>query len=320
MSELPPAPARTVEAIYAAYEEDRKGDFRPHLGASQIGEDCERALWLSFRWASRARHTGRILRLFETGELEEKRLVANLRRIGVQVLDLDPATGRQWHVDAFGGHFSGSMDAVAIGVLEAPKTYHLVEFKTFNAKSFKKLAERGVELVKPMHVAQMQVYMHLAGLERALYVAVCKDDDAIHVERLHYDRALATRLLDKAKRIIFAPRPPEKISLDPESLLCRWCQHLDVCQGRETLPEKNCRTCLSSTPRDDGSWKCERWGEVLDLKAQKAGCPWHLNIPDLVPGMQVDAGDAWVEYVMDSGEVWRDGFVEVEVPQAELPF
>jgi len=319
MAELPPPQARTIEAIYRAYEEDRKDSFRPHLGASQIGEDCERALWLSFRWASRAKHTGRMLRLFESGELEEKRLIANLKRIGVEVLDLDPSTGRQWVVSAFGGHFSGSMDAVALSVLEAPKTWHLVECKTFNVKSFKKLIEKGVELVKPMHLHQMQCYMHLAGLERALYIAVCKDTDELHVERIHYDRALATRILDKAQRIIFAPRPPEKISLDPESLLCRWCPHLRVCQGRETLPERNCRTCLSSTPLPEGGWRCERWNEMLDEHAQKLGCPSHLYVPDLVPGQQIDAGEAWVTYVMDDGTAWRNGFVEVEVPQREMP-
>jgi hypothetical protein len=34
------------------------------------------------------------------------------------------------------GHFGGSMDAVALGIPEAPKTWHLCEFKTHNAKSF----------------------------------------------------------------------------------------------------------------------------------------------------------------------------------------
>ena len=80
-----------------------------------------------------------MLRLFETGRLEEERLVRNLRRIGVTVLDVDPETGRQWHVQAHGGHFGGSLDGVGLGILEAPRTWHVLEFKTHNAKSFAEL-------------------------------------------------------------------------------------------------------------------------------------------------------------------------------------
>ncbi len=60
----------------------------------------------------------------------------------------------------------------------------MLEFKTHSAKSFADLAAKGVEASKPQHVAQMQIYMHLTGITRALYVAVCKDTDALHIERV----------------------------------------------------------------------------------------------------------------------------------------
>ena len=85
-----------------------------------------------------------MLRLFETGRLEEERLIRNLRRIGVTVLDVDPETGRQWHVQAHGGHFGGSLDGVGLGIPEAPKTWHVLEFKTHNAQeSFAELKQQG---------------------------------------------------------------------------------------------------------------------------------------------------------------------------------
>lgn len=118
MATLPDAPSPTRDAIFAAYEADRDDGFRPHLGASQIGKPCERALWYDFRWVTRSGFQGRILRLFETGQLEEARLVRNLRRIGATVLEVDPETGRQWRVEAHGGHFGGSLDAVALGLIE----------------------------------------------------------------------------------------------------------------------------------------------------------------------------------------------------------
>lgn len=55
------------------------------------------------------------------------------------MLEVDPETGRQFRVEAHGGHFGGSLDAVALGLLEAPKTCHVVEFKTHSAKSFAEL-------------------------------------------------------------------------------------------------------------------------------------------------------------------------------------
>ena len=179
MAAIPPPACPTVTAIYAAYEAAADTGYRAHLGASLIGTECERAIWYSFRWATRAQHTGRLLRLFDTGNLAEARFVADLRRIGVTVLDLDPATGRQWNLRDASGHFGGSMDAVAIGLPEAPATWHVCEFKTHSAKSFTKLKAEGVAASKPLHWAQMQAYMQLAGLDRAFYLAVGKDTDEL---------------------------------------------------------------------------------------------------------------------------------------------
>ncbi|HLT19976.1 MAG TPA: hypothetical protein VKZ96_11010, partial [Thermomicrobiales bacterium] len=94
MAELPEPPTPTLSAIYASYEARQGDGFRDHLGASLIGKSCTRALWYDFRWATPARHSGRILRLFETGQLEEARLVRDLRATGATVLEVDPETGR----------------------------------------------------------------------------------------------------------------------------------------------------------------------------------------------------------------------------------
>src|SRR5262249_30575055 len=125
MAVLPVLPTPTLSAIYAAYEAENREGFRDHLGASLIGKSCERALWYDFRWVTLPQFPGRILRLFETGHLEEARLVRNLRATGATVLEVDLETGRQWRVEAHGGHFGGSLDAVAIGLREAPRTWHV---------------------------------------------------------------------------------------------------------------------------------------------------------------------------------------------------
>lgn len=306
MVALPAQVSQTVEAIYAAREVAQDAGYRDHLGYSMIGNECSRAIWYSFRWATRARHTGRLLRLFETGHLAEERLVGDLRRIGVTVLDLDPETGRQWRVVGPTSHDGGSMDAVAIGVPEAPKTWHVCEFKTHSLKSFNALKAKGVEQSKPLHYAQMQSYMHVAGLERALYLAVCKDNDELYSERIHYDAALGPKLLAKAQRIVNAARPPARIAEKPDAFACKWCDHRAVC-WEGARPERHCRSCLHSTPVEGGTWHCAARDEKRDSKAQRAGCSAHLFLPDFIAGEQVDAGEDWVLYVLPDGTEWKDG-------------
>ena len=90
MADLPDISSPTREAIFAGYERDASEGFRTHLGASLIGKACERALWYDFRWTTKAKFPGRVLRLFETGNREEERLVRNLRRTGATVVEVDP--------------------------------------------------------------------------------------------------------------------------------------------------------------------------------------------------------------------------------------
>jgi len=62
---------------------------RNHLGASQIGHECKRYLFLVFRWAKREKFTGRKLRLFDRGHREEDRFIEWLRGIGAKVFEYD---------------------------------------------------------------------------------------------------------------------------------------------------------------------------------------------------------------------------------------
>lgn len=304
-------PQPTVEAIYRAYERNAATEHRPHLGASLIGRECARELWLIFRWAGITRHSGRLLRLFERGQREEAVFVANLRAAGVTVWDVDPETGKQFRFSDVGGHFGGSLDAVAIGILEAPKTAHLCEFKTHNAKSFAALVKDGVEKAKPEHVAQIQLYCHWAKLTRAFYLAVNKDTDALYSERLHADPVAAQVLIEKARRIITATEPPARLSERPDWYQCHWCDHHAICHDG-AIPQAHCRTCAHSTPEldGDGRWSCARYQCDLTTDTQRQGghCPSHVFIPALVPLKQVDACgvSGWVEYETPGGSI-RNG-------------
>jgi len=281
----------TIEKIYQSYV-DRPDDWRrDHLGASQIGGGCLRALWYTFRWCSRPQFGGRMLRLFDTGKREEGRLIKELRNVGVTVYDKDPGCGLQVTSHLFGGHFGGSLDAVAIGFEEAPKTFHVCEMKTSNTRDFEKLERSGVKKVKPQHFAQMQVYMILEGLERAYYFCVCKETDEIYGERVEYDAEFAKGLVEKARRIVFSQAPLFKITDDPDLMdECKWCTHRGVC-FENRLPEISCRTCAWVTPGEDGSWICDQKDQKLSSSEQRHPCEKHIYIPDLIP-LQMVKGDS----------------------------
>jgi hypothetical protein len=289
---------RTAQAIYAWYERNADDGHRPHLGASLIGHPCARHLWLTFRWAYGKKFSGRMLRLFNTGQREEARIVAELRAIGCEVHDAEP-DGRQFRVETLGGHFSGSLDAAIKGLPEAPATWHVGEFKTHNEKSFADLKNNGVEKSKPMHYAQMMTYMGLTGMERAFYFAVNKDTDEIYTERIEFSQDKFKLLVERAESIIYAANPPARISEDPSWFQCKMCDHREICHGTQ-IAEPNCRTCAHVTPTRDGSWQCERHSRPLDVAAQKQACQAHRFIPILLErvGEQIDASqeENWVRY------------------------
>ena len=288
-------PQSTVQAIYDNYE-GRQGDSRrPHLGGSLIGDGCERKLWYTFRWARKIKHDGRLLKLFGRGHSEEFIFVRELRGVGVEVLEIDPATGRQWTINDVRGHFGGSFDAVAKGLKEAPETWHLVEMKTHNDKSFQDMLKKGVEKSKYQHFCQMQVYMYLGGLERAYYLAVNKNNDELYSERIKLDVAIAKRLVAKAERIIDAPEPPLP-AYSADWYLCKWCDFNEQCH-KGAFSERNCRTCMHSTPVDDGKWTCNVGDPFkISVKTQREGCSSHRFIPALVPHQQIDVVDNNIIY------------------------
>jgi hypothetical protein len=309
---LPPIPSSTVSAIYAAWEEQHKNWDSVGLSMSELGSECDRALWYSHRWASEPEQlTGQRLRLFETGNIEEQRALDDLRRVPeITVVDIDHETGKQFKLYAVGGHLRGKTDGRVYGLPEAPKTWHILEIKSHNDKSFKEVVKKGVQAAKPAHYAQVQTYMHLTGLTRALYYAINKNTDELHCERVRYDAQFCLQLFARVERVITQNVAPGRIAEDPSKWPCIFCKHKAVCH-REAFGRQHCRTCLRSTPivtEGDTSapWLCEKFGRTLSLDEQRAGCHAHLYLPDFVPGDQFDSGDDWVGYTIRDGSTWTD--------------
>ena len=316
MAELPKKKT-TVERIDEILEQENNSTpapYRGHLGASSIGRECERELWYSFRGVERVEHSGRILRLFARGHREEPSLVEYLRKTDVVVHDVD-SNGEQFRFSDIGGHFGGSMDGAAKGFVEAPTSWHVLEFKTSGNKAFRPLVKNGVEKAKPEHYAQMQVYMKFSGMKRAFYMTVNKDNDELYSERVKFKSSVSTEMLEKARRIITAANPPAKISEDPSWYKCKFCDFPETCH-RSKMPTLTCRTCLHSTPETDGDdarWSCaHRKIDSLSAELQASGCYDHRYIPKLIKfATPVDASTEknFVEYELPDGRRFRNGYI-----------
>lgn len=312
-----PQKQHTVQSLIDAYHESQQEGARYHYGLSMAGDKCERKLWYLFRWAIQQKFPGRILRLFRRGQMEEDTIVQDLKAIGIEVVSQQMKVSYSYGV-------SGSIDGVAVsGVPEAPNTPHLVEFKTHSKKSFDVLVAKGVQEAQPKHYSQMQTYMHGIGLDRALYFAVCKDDDRIHTERIKYDKQFAEKMIERSIRIARSEEPPIRISENPSWYECKMCPALKICHHSEPTVETNCRTCIHSTLLPSGRFKCERWESEIPMDVEKVGCRSHVVRPHLVPWELIESKctDVTACYLVDGREVMQgeEGFTLQEVLTAGGP-
>lgn len=280
--------ARTILADIDAYCEATYNDgHRKHLGASLIGHECSRYLWNVFRWLKAEQFSGRQLRLFQRGHLEEARFEEYLRGIGCEVVAFQPdANGeankgeQQYRIKAVHGHFGGSLD----GQIILPERYGipfgmLSEYKTKGTgRGFTELKEKGVKLTNHTHYAQMSMYGRAYGYKYALYMSVCKNDDDLHIEVVELDWRLGEELERKAYDVITAQQPPAKIAESPAYQGCKYCHFSDICHKGASV-ERNCRSCSNARPVDDGQWYCALYDSVIPSQDYiKQGCDKHVPI------------------------------------------
>lgn len=267
----------TANAIDSKMFQD---ELRPYLGMSGIGHSCDLAIWFGFRWATKSQHEARVERIFRRGDLEEARIIADLKSVGVEVYR--PGSNGE-HIELFGtedeeqeelvgfaGHAKGHTDGRCLGIIEAPKTPHLLEMKTANSKNFKKYIGTTLKVANPVYYGQVQRYMESAKLTRTMFIVTNKDDESRHSERVYFDKDLAADLVRKESDIILSMEPPEK-RFAKSWYECRYCNHKKVCHY-EGIPAKSCRTCEHIELCNAGVWKCDRTSAILSYGEQLTGC------------------------------------------------
>lgn len=112
---------------------------RAYLGASSIGQECERALWYAFRWYKRETFPPRILRRFDRGHREEARVFAWLEAAGYEVRSHNPRarnSAGQFGSWTMGGMFGGHVDGFVRG-LDLGPDWCLLEVKAMGSARYR---------------------------------------------------------------------------------------------------------------------------------------------------------------------------------------
>lgn len=254
------------------------------LGVGSIGKDCERQLWYDFRKVKTPKQLPvNVLEIFETGNIYEKRAIKLFEAAGQEIYYADPETGKQFKSSSEIAHLSGRVDMF----WKVPDWHDFVivlDPKSFNSKGFKQYVDKGIRIAKHEYFVQASKYAKDYGLNYAGIVGFNKDNDERHIEIWHVDYDYINSIEDKAKRIISAKEPPQRIANNSAAFKCKWCDYNEgdyrLCHEGKGEIAINCRSCKFAVATDNGKWFCEH----NDVNAQipddfiMTGCQAHTKI------------------------------------------
>lgn len=284
---------------------------RQYLGFSVIGEECQRKLWYDFRLVSPKLIPGNVHLKFEDGFTQEDIAADRLRLLPQIKLLTRDSNGQQFGYRLLNGHFSGHCDGHILGIIEAPKTWHIWEHKSSEKMSELNEAVRtygtkdALQNWNYTYYCQAVLYMKMQGFGRHFLTCSTPGGREYTSCRTEANSQLAKNLIDKAESIITAEKPLAKLSERPEFYKCKWCNNKDVCHN-EQIPQVNCRTCAFSEPEmkdnnNDGKWFCHRLNSHIDFDQQLKGCDNHLYLNTLLPYDAIDCDQTreipnWIKY------------------------
>lgn len=232
----------TLEEINRITEREAAAEpRRRYLGASSLGDKCERKLWYQYNGYPAAPRRANLIYAAQDGHRSEAVVADRLRKVpGVELWTLDDQ-GNQYGFTDFDRRFAGHIDGMIRGILQAPKTLHVWENKALNEKRFKefrKALDTSGEKQCLVNFdfkwyTQAQIYMGYFDATRHYLTACYAGAREMLSCRTEFDRAFFDASRAKALRIIEAKEPPVRLSDRPEFFECRWCEFRGVCHALE---------------------------------------------------------------------------------------
>lgn len=239
MVAIPQPECPTLAAVKRAVEANQERKRRDYIGASAIGHTCSRHIWYEYNGYQRDLFDANTLFKFEDGHRTEELIIGRLKMVlGVQVWDKKD-DGSQYSFRTLDGKFGGSVDGFIKGLLQAPKTPHVLEVKCTAEKGFNEFRKtvfqfgekRALEKWNATYYAQAQIYMRYFNLDRHYLVVALAGGRDMASCRTEFNPEYAEKLVDKAERILQAQVPPARVSEKPCFYICKWCPFAKVCHG-----------------------------------------------------------------------------------------
>jgi hypothetical protein len=210
-----------VKNLIKQIEDKYAGDRVPRqrLGLSEIGHHCPRYLWYAHRGIQGKPIEGRILRLFQHGNMVESGVIADLRSIGWEITDQQREVSITDQGITLRGHVDGTVNKD-----------HLLEIKSANDKSFKALMKlMSYENWNLKYKAQAHTYMALLNLKKCIVVVENKNDSNLYIEEITLDADYVTKLLIDVFAAINSPEPPVRTCPDASWFKAKFCPLSKVC-------------------------------------------------------------------------------------------
>jgi hypothetical protein len=238
------------DMIDEAYERDSEDQERLYIGASGIGNACSAAIAFGFRGFPETPPKPRTKRIFRDGRRIEWDVIKDLKKAKVNVLEVDPLTGKQWEHRTC-GHIIGHAD----GLIEGAKgSLSLLEIKSMNDARWKKCIKEGVKFSDRHYYDQVQLMMGMALLDDCHFLFYNKNTSDYGHEVISFSEFDYEALLVKAEAIMQGD--VQRIAETEDDWRCRGCFRFDACWCDELPKRKTMRSCANSVAEHDGSWSC----------------------------------------------------------------
>lgn len=255
-----PLPQSVSDAVNAAIDaalmaKRANEPIRTYLGASAIGDPCDRKLQYSFMRTPidpGRELTARALRIFATGHAAED-VSAAAMEAGVPggedmfrditakwmvdagfTLERFMPNGRQIGFSAMGQRFKGHIDGKIIGGPTIPNLAYPCgwEHKALNTKNWSKIKKHGLRVASPVYYGQIQIYEAYMEIPQFLFSALNKNTQEMHHEIINFDLKAAQELSDRAVRIIEHSDKGQllaRVASQPDFYLCKFCDWAKTC-------------------------------------------------------------------------------------------
>ena len=208
--------------------------LRDYLGASVLGDPCDRRLAYQYAGVAPDLPTGRNIRIFEAGHALQALMSRWLRLAGFDLIDVDPNTGREFEFSIAGDRVRGHADGIIGKGPHIGACYPLLwEAKALNSAAWSDLTMRGLRPAKPGYFAQVQVYLYEFDLAACLFTALNKDSAGLYHELVPIEEGFGEWLVARGIAIAdLVDRGAIPARID-DRRACRGCPYHAHCYGAE---------------------------------------------------------------------------------------